>query len=233
MTLSQTKDGPGTMSDGFDVLVKEANAFFAELSKNNTKDWFEPRKAYYVDHIKKPAELFTDLISEDVSRKTGQSVTGKVFRIYRDTRFSKDKTPYNTHLHILWSVPNTDRPLPAWFFGCAPDEFLVGLGVMSLSGDALTRYRAFIDTWGDDTRAALEHIAENAEGSLSDFGAPPLKRVPKPYDANHPHADLLKRKGLVVTAPMPQDWAETGLVAAVNRRIDDLMPLWTLLHDHL
>jgi hypothetical protein len=61
---------------------------------------------FYRDEIKKPAELMADLFAEDLARHTGKCrMVSKVFRIHRDVRFSKDKTPYNTHLHLLWSRP--------------------------------------------------------------------------------------------------------------------------------
>ncbi len=215
------------MEDGFADLIDRSNAFFAGLAANNTRDWFEPRKDDYVAGIRKPAELLADLLAGDIARKTGRAVTPKVFRIYRDVRFSRDKTPYNTHLHLMWSAPGATAP--AWFFGSSPDYLVLGTGVMGLSGPALARYRAFVDRQGDALAAAIA-AAERAVGAeVSDWGPEPLKRVPKPYGQDHPHADLMKRKALALSAPLGEGWRKSGLVPAINARVDALMPVWRLL----
>jgi uncharacterized protein (TIGR02453 family) len=88
--------------DGFTQLVDEARAFFAQLDANNTKEWFEPRKAHYQTHIRQPAELLCELVGEELAHLTGKRHSGKVLRIYRDVRFSREKRPYNVHLHMVW-----------------------------------------------------------------------------------------------------------------------------------
>ena len=220
------------MADGFEQMVDEALTFFAELERNNSKDWFNPRKAHYKAAIADPAAFFADLVAEDIARITGQPHAPKVFRIYRDVRFSKDKTPLNTHLHVMWQPADKDALAPSWFWGLSRDYFVLGMGVMGLQGDALTRYRAFVDRWGGPLTDALV-AAEQAGASLSDWGPEPLKRVPKPYDADHPQAELLKRKALALSAPMPDDWRNQGLVKATLARVQDLMPVWRMFHDHL
>ncbi|MEL6240129.1 MAG: DUF2461 domain-containing protein [Pseudomonadota bacterium] len=217
------------MSDGFEQMVDEALQFFGELEANNKKPFYEANKARYASAIRKPAELFADLVAEDLNRLTGMSHKPKVFRIHRDVRFSKDKTPYNTHLHLMWSPPGADPVVPIWFWGLAKSYFIIGMGIAGLKGDWLTRYRQMIDDVGDEIAQALDHIGSDADASLSDWGAVPLKRVPKPYDQDHCHADLLRRKSLVVNAPLPSDWRETGLLRATNARMAQLMPLYSAL----
>jgi len=212
------------MADGFDAMVDSAVGFFQELAQNNSKDWFDPRKAHYTNEIKKPAELLGDLIAEDLSRLTGRGHKPKLFRIYRDVRFSKDKTPLNAHLHLLWKDPGGDALTPSFFLGMSPSYFIMGAGLMGLSGPSLTAFRAHVDRDGDALDDALETAAAKGIG-ISDWGPEPLKRVPKPYDQDHPHADLLKRKALAVTGPIPNTWRDTGLVKAINTRITDLLPV--------
>lgn len=220
------------MADGFEQMVDAAAPFFTELAANNSKAWFDPHKARYIDEIRKPAEFMADLISEDLARITGKAHQPKVFRIYRDVRFSKDKTPLNAHLHVMWGSADKDALAPSWFFGLSPDYFIVGIGVMSLQGQNLTRYRAFVDSWGDGLQDALDGVV-HIGGELSDWGPEPLKRVPKPYDSDHHHAELLKRKALAVTVPMPADWRAAGVVKSVNTRIKDLLPVWEMFDKHL
>lgn len=217
------------MADGFEHMVDSALAFFTELSLNNSKDWFAPRKDHYSETIKKPAEFLGDVISEDLARITGRAHRPKLFRIYRDVRFSKDKTPLNAHLHLMWSDPGGDDLTPSWFFGLAPDYFIMGMGVMGLKGDGLAKFRAHIDHRGDVLQGALNDGEQRGLG-ISDWGPELLKRVPKPYAVDHPQAELLKRKALAVTGPIAPDWRDMGLVKAMNARINDLKPIADALH---
>ncbi len=219
------------MSDGFTQMIDDGNAFFAELAQNNTKDWFNPRKDHYVENIRKPAEFFADLLADDFSRIAGRAMKPKVFRIYRDVRFSKDKTPLNAHLHILWSPVGDNSFAPAFFFASSPADLSVGFGMPVLKGAALTRFRAFIDVWGDQLVDAVDKTGM----TYSNWGAAPLKRVPKPYDPDHPHADLLRKKGLILGAPLGQDWreAEGGLVTAVRAKFEGTEPLRRLFDEKL
>ncbi|MBF9042615.1 TIGR02453 family protein [Rhodobacterales bacterium HKCCE4037] len=214
------------MSDGFAEMIQHANGFFTKLRANNNRDFFKAHKDTYTSEIRKPAELLADLVAEDLSRHTGKLHAPKVFRIHRDVRFSKDKTPYNTHLHMMWSQPG-DAPSPAWFFGSAPDYLLLGMGVMNLQKESLTAYRSMIDRRGDD----LTEVMETSGARLSDWGPDPLKRVPKPYDQDHPHVEFLKRKAFALTRDLPDGWQDKGLLKALNSVIPTLLPAWTILHE--
>lgn len=216
------------MADGFSEMIVTANGFFKELAANNTKPFYEERKDFYVSEIKKPAELLADLLAEDVARITGVAHKPKLFRIHRDVRFSKDKTPYNAHLHLMWSQREEGKP--AWFFGSSPEYLIVGVGVMGLQKERLTAYRAFVDKRGDELQPALDKARASVGAEVSDWGPEPLKRVPKPYDPEHPHGDLLKRKALAVSAPPRQDWQAHGLVPAVGATMEGLLPVWKLLN---
>lgn len=214
--------------DGFNQMIDDSRAFFAELKQNNSKDWFNPRKDHYNARIKKPAELFADLLAEDFSGLAGIAHKPKVFRIYRDVRFSKDKTPLNTHLHIMWTAGDA-RFSPAFFFASEVDGLHVGCGIMGLKGDDLLRYRAFIDSWGD-----LYGEAVAATGMTpSDWGEAALKRVPAPYGQDHPHAELLKQKKIVLGKPLGEGWRDAGIYSAVKQAFKDAAPLRDLLAEKL
>lgn len=218
-------------ADGFTQLIDISNAFFAELSNNNSKDWFNPRKDHYNENIKKPAEFLGEVLAEDFSRISGQTYVPKLFRIYRDVRFSKDKTPLNAHLHMIWKQPGDQPFAPAFFFGSEPGDMTVGFGVMGLKGAALTRFRAFVDHWGDQLIDAIGQSGMD----WSDWGDAPLKRVPAPYDGDHPHADILKRKSLIISTKMDEAWRvhDGGLVKAIRTQFEKTLPLAKLLGDKL
>ncbi|MEM9551467.1 MAG: TIGR02453 family protein, partial [Pseudomonadota bacterium] len=182
------------MSDPFATLIPDARAFLSDLAANNTRDWFAAHKSQYESALKTPAAHLLDQIAADFARDHRETVKPKLFRPHRDVRFSKDKTPYHTHLHLLWQVVR-DGAAPGYFFGIAPDYVRIGGGMMGFDKPALTAFRTAVDGTAGD---ALKSILATASQSGLEAGDPELKRVPAPFDADHPRADLLRRKGLTV-----------------------------------
>lgn len=217
--------------DGFDALLTESRAFFRALQNNNSKEWFEPRKEEFAANIRKPAEFLASLMAEDLSRLTGAALSPRVFRIHRDLRFSKDKTPYKTWLHMTWQTHPIGPLTPMLFFGVEPEATRVGCGIMGLSGPALTRYRACVDRHGE----ALEEAIETAGGVLSEHMADLLQKVPRPYTPDHPQGDLLRRKSLIAMRELGPDWmpGARGLIPALLAEFKTLIPLRALLAEHL
>ncbi|SFJ80285.1 DUF2461 domain-containing protein [Jannaschia pohangensis] len=219
------------MSDGFTEMLDRAQAFYGALARNNSRDWFEPRKAGWKADIEAPARLLAEIMADEISRITGEAHASKVFRINRDVRFSKDKSPYKTMLAMLWAPGDRDDLAPSFYFGIQPETTFVGCGMSGFEKTALTRYRAMVDRWGD----RLTEVMEQTGGTLADIGPEPLKRVPKPYDPDHPHAALLKRKDLALGLPLAEGWRDTGdgLVAALSDRIEALLPFQRFLVERL
>ncbi len=113
------------MTSEFSRLVPDARAFFSALAANNTRDWFLANKATYEAELRLPAMALLDTLGADIERIMGTPPTPKLFRPHRDVRFSKDKTPYHLHLHLLWSTPPV-----GWFLGIGRDYLSVGGGVI-------------------------------------------------------------------------------------------------------
>lgn len=211
------------MSDEFQSLVTEAQGFFTELAQNNDRDWFEARKAHYKSRIEAPARLAVTLFEQDLSRLTGLSHTGKLGRIYRDTRFSNDKSPYNIYLHGYWG--HAAIPTSGWLFRITADGCDYVTGLHDLDTPALGRFRAAVDRTGDALETAI--AAGRAAGcDLVAMGPEPLKRVPQPYDAAHPHADHLRRKGIVLGGRLGAADLAGGLLPALAARTQALLPFW-------
>jgi uncharacterized protein (TIGR02453 family) len=206
------------MSDPFANLIPEARAFFAALQADNSKDWFDAQKARYTDRIRKPGEALGEVMAAELGRLTGRALQPKVYRINRDVRFSKDKSPYNTHLHMLWSTGAEDRP--GWFFAVSPEGVSLSTGVMGFTPGGLEWVRHAIADEPEPWLAAV------SVGTLGDWGEPPLKRVPKPWDDSHPAADLLRRKSLILTLPLDGADLSPGLVPVLTDAAARLMPFW-------
>lgn len=176
--------------DGMQDFLPRVLRFMGELSAHNDRDWFNANKARFEADVKRPAGLLLEDIEARLEHDLGLRTKPKLYRVHRDIRFSKDKTPYNTHLHMQWSM---ERAPVCFLFGASRDYCQLGVGAMVFPKDSLDRWRA--------------HVAENhvvcgnvrklkAHGWTNDV--PALKRVPPPYPPDHPEADLLRRKGLVL-----------------------------------
>ena len=211
------------MTDAFAQLIPDARRFFAELQADNTKDWFDANKARYTDTIRKPAEALGQVMAAELNRMTGRTLQPKIYRINRDVRFSKDKSPYNTHLHLLWSMGAEDRP--GWFFAVSPGGVSLSTGVMGFTPGGLDWARHAI---ADDPQPwlAAVHAVRDHGGDIADWGEPPLKRVPKPWDDTHPAADLLRRKSLILTLPLDGANLSPGLVPVLAGAAERLLPFW-------
>lgn len=179
--------------DGFSRFPPEALDFLSALKANNDRDWFAQNKDVYERAVKAPAEEFCSVITPRLEKLTGMRHRARIFRIHRDVRFSRDKTPYNAHLHIAF-MAQADGPLePGWFFGLEPQRLVVGTGVFELTATALDAFRARVAGADGD---ALSGLMTRLERDGVRFGEPELKRVPQPYAADHGNADLLRRKSL-------------------------------------
>lgn len=221
-------EDPQAVEDGFAAMVDAAGRFFPELAANNSREWFEPRKARYVEEVRRPAEALARVFEGELHRLTGEPHAGKVYRVNRDVRFSREKHPYNAHLHVLWRPADAERA-PGWFFGLSPAYMIVAAGSMGFEDGALDRWRALVDAKGARLARAIAEAHAAVGAGIAEWGPEPLKRVPKPYPADHPHADLLKRKALILSAPVPPGWRETGLVPTLAGACAALLPPWRLL----
>lgn len=189
------------------TLISDARHFLSELSENNNRDWFKANKDRYDATLKGPALALLDQTSADLTRLTDLPVKTKLFRPQRDTRFSKDKTPYHLHLHMLWNLSPQAAQSPAFFLGISPDYISVGGGMMQFDKASLLDWRAAVDQQGDSWSALLDTMVQDGW----DIREPDLKRVPAPFDKTHAHGDLLRRKGLSAWREIPDDNLHTQM----------------------
>ncbi|SFR34730.1 TIGR02453 family protein [Yoonia tamlensis] len=183
------------------ALISQAQAFYAQLADNNTRDWWTQNRATYDDRLKPGALELLDELTAPLSDLAGAPVTPKLFRPHRDVRFSKDKTPYNTHLHMMWQI-QTDAPQnPVFFFGIGVDYVSAGAGLMGFEKPMQTNWRTMLDLDGDRMLAILDGL----EATGFSFREPALKRVPAPYDQDHPAARFMRMKGAVASREVPHD----------------------------
>ncbi len=191
-------------------MVPDVRAFLDALAADNSRDWFQAHKARYEAALKAPAEALLAVVAPELAAMAEAPVETKLFRMNRDVRFSADKTPYHTHLHMLWRPRGAAAP--AWFFGIARGYVRAGWGTMAFSKPGLEAWRDLMG--GDDGMAAAAAIA--ATGLAP--SAPGLKRVPAPWPQDHPRADHLRRKGLMLWADVAD--ARPGTLMEVFARAE-------------
>jgi len=186
-------------------FTRETVQFLTDLKANNERQWFAAHKPIYDEIVKPQAETFCDLMAAELEAMTKVPHRSKLFRIYRDVRFSKDKTPYNAHVHISF-FPEGRRGF--WFFGLDPERLVVGAGAMDFDKASLTDYRAAVA--GDNGKKIAATVAKLLKAGYR-MHDPELKKVPREYDADHPRGDLLRRKGLAM-------WKDIGTAKAATRK---------------
>lgn len=175
--------------------------FLKKLSRNNNREWFEKNKSRYLE-IKDEFELFVGDLLQDMTAfdesLAGLNPKKLTFRIYRDVRFSKDKTPYKTNVSAGISPGGKGMGLPGYYFQIEPgNKSMVAAGMYQPSPENLAKIRQEIDYNGDTLAGTLkERKFKKIFGNL--WNDDKLKTMPKGYAADHPHRELLKLKSFIV-----------------------------------
>jgi uncharacterized protein (TIGR02453 family) len=183
------------------MLKKETLSFLEELKENNNREWFEKNKHRYEDARKDLCTLVGKLIKRisafDPSVK-GQEVKDCVFRIYRDIRFSGDKTPYKTHLGAAFSKGGKTSFEPGYYIHIEPGNCFLAGGVWHPLPPQLNAIRQEIAYNEEEFRGILKEKGFKKFFSGLDK-EDMLKTAPKGYPKDHPAMDLLKLKSFTVS----------------------------------
>ena len=207
--------------------------FLAGLASDNSKRYFDAHRATYEEALLEPARDFVTALGDELKRRVSPGihadprVNGSIFRINRDTRFSKDKTPYKTHLDLFfWEGVGRSRECPGFFFRLGPDVLLLGAGMHRFDARRLEAYREAVAADGPG-RALESAVAGVTRGGSVQIGGKSFKRVPQGFDPAHQRAELLKHDGLYVwtEAPPSKLVHEAGLVAWCAERSEPLAPV--------
>lgn len=178
--------------ENFDHFSNASMVFLKDLKAQNNREWFASNKGIYDQEIRAPAKSFAQETEIALEALTGIPHRSKIFRIHRDVRFSKDKTPYNTHIHLSFTPETGHANPPMWFFGQNTERLSLGCGVFQYDKPGLSRFRSAMAGTKGAALIALRDTLWNAGIRVSD---PHLKRVPSGFDPDHPHKDALLRKG--------------------------------------
>ncbi|MFK8033140.1 MAG: DUF2461 domain-containing protein [Hyphomicrobiales bacterium] len=212
----------------FSGFAMETIDFMKELHANNTREWFAENKKVYESLYKAPALAFADIMSAELQSLTGDIHSPKLFRIHRDVRFSKDKTPYNTHLHISFTPEHGRESPPCWFFGLDTTSLSLGVGIFGFQSEELDTFRKRIVSKDGETFAK---VLKKLTASGARIGEPALKQVPTGYPKDHPHQALLRHKGLTAWKDLGDETEALNdeLVNVCLAEFKRLKPLYDLL----
>lgn len=180
------------MATGRKLFTGDTLAVLEELAVNNNSCWFKANKHRYDSHVLRPATQFSTIMLGKLEALTGLEHSYKIFRVYRDIRFSADKSPYNTDVRIHFR-PAALGLAPGWFWGLSSSQVTIGSGIFQMDGLTLEAFRRAVLT---ERATPLKKIIKALEKQGAVFNEPELKRVPFGHAAGHPNATLLRRKRL-------------------------------------
>lgn len=194
----------GVAFRGFDP---DALAFFAELRQNNTKEWWAAHRARFDAHVAAPLEELAAALADEFGDL-------KIFRPYRDVRFSADKSPYKLQIGMV------TRSRVAHYLQLSEEGMLTGGGVYDVPAPALTRFRELVDD--DASGGRLQQLLDDlAARGFTLMSADALRTAPRGYATDHPRIELLRLRRLAVGRhDVPEEWMWTPVA------LDEVRDRW-------
>lgn len=184
------------MAAAFSGFPEEGMKFFRGLAKNNNRDWFQPRKEIFERSLKQPMEQLVEALNAQLLKFAPQYITEPkraIYRIYRDTRFSKDKTPYKDHIAASFSRIGMEKHISAGFyFSVSPKEIEVAGGVYMPGPDQLKLIRQYLLENHEEFRAISGN--RSLRKQMGDLWGEQMTRTPKGFLPGHAADDLIRYK---------------------------------------
>jgi len=211
--------------------------FLIELSQNNDRDWFTANKARYETHVRGPALSIIRAMAPRLAEiapsldAIDKKVGGSLMRIYRDVRFSKDKSPYKTNVGLQFRHrAGKDVHAPGVYVHVDIEEVFMGVGLWQPDREPLSAIRQRIADKPEAWQAIIES-APFTDGPWEQHGAR-LKRIPRGFDKAHPMAEELKRKSFIAVRPLDPELLESpALCDTIADHILTLRPYMAFLCD--
>jgi uncharacterized protein (TIGR02453 family) len=195
----------------FLAFPKEGLQFLRTLKRNNNREWFQEHKSIYENSLKQPMSDLIAALAEDFQKfapEMAASSKTSAYRIYRDTRFSNDKSPYKTHIAAVFPRTGLGKHEGAGFYlHVDPSELLIGGGLYMPLPEDLSSVRQKIS---DDAGSFLKIVTNRQFRKM--FGTvagEKLSRVPRGFRSDHPAAEYLKHKQYLVSQTFPAVLATT------------------------
>lgn len=217
------------MDTDFDGFEKDALRLMADLRKHNDRAWFQKNKKRFDAAVVEPARAFVEALGERLQDLDGRvsydpRINGSILRLARDTRFSKDKTPYSEHVTLRFWL-GKDKKGPGFWLRFNDRMFGIGAGAHVLDDKVLGRFRKRVAD--EKTGAALAKSLAGLKRKGYETMGEHYKRVPRGFDADHPREALLRHRGLFVfqeTKP-PSELGSAKLVPYCVKRCKEVAPV--------
>ncbi len=204
--------------------------FLKDLQKNNNRDWFAEHKPKFTEAQNNAKELYAGI--RDNLEKHDEIEKFKLFRIYRDVRFSKDKTPYKAH--FAGSFSRLGKHLRGgYYLRIRPGESFLAGGFWEPNKEDLLRIRKEIEVDATEIRDILtdKNFIKYFGGK---FEGEELKTAPRGFDKEHPDVDLLRKKGFIaVRSFTDKEVLDPGFINEVDQSFQALRPFFDLFSDIL
>jgi uncharacterized protein (TIGR02453 family) len=210
--------------------------FLRDLEANNDREWFQARKEQYEKVVREPMLAAVAAVNRELARFAPDYVTDPakaVYRVYRDTRFSKDKTPYKTHVGaLMWHQRLGKSGGAAFYFHLSTKEFLMAGGLYHCEPHLLLAVREHIAEHHERLRAILRRKA--VQSLLGELQGDRLSRPPKGWGTDHPAADLLRYKDLLLETTLRAGEAlKPSAINEVVSRFRAMAPMLEFLNEPL
>ncbi len=218
----------------FPGFPPEALKFLRGLKRNNKREWFQARKEIFDTKVRAPMEQLVEAINAELLKFAPEHITDPkkaIYRIYRDTRFSPDKTPYKTHIAAIFPRRGLDRHTSAGFyFHLSTEETGVASGLYGPGKDELLLVRR----WIEQNHERFRKASRGPEKLLGKFHGDSLTRTPKGFDAAHPAEDLVRMKSWLYWVELKPELAETPkLLPELIQRFRAAAPVMEMLNTPL
>ncbi len=211
------------------TVPKTTFSFFKRLEKNNNRDWFNEHKPAFKD-LEKDVKLFYNSLMERM--RTHDEIEGmKMFRIYRDVRFSKNKAPYKTHFGGSFKRA-TARLRGGYYLHIQPGDSFIATGFWQPSKEDLFRIRKEFETDDGEIREILANKKFNT--IWGNFVGEELKTAPKGFDKEHSAIDLIRKKQFIFTKQFSdKEVLEADFIDKVNESFKAVRPYFNYMSDVL
>ena len=212
--------------------MKSILPFLRELEKNNNREWFNANKDKYLQAKAEFDEFIDSLIAELQlidPRVAGATAKNTVFRIYKDIRFSKDKTPYKTQMGAYIIGGGRKAQMPGYYLHIQAGESFLAGGMYKPEAEHIKAIRKEIVNFPEDITAIIENPEFKKNYSLYDKDK--LKRPPQGYSADDEMIELLKNKHFIASKNIPEEWIDSeDLKPNIIKVCKDLLPLNNFLY---
>jgi len=221
------------------MLQTSTLQFLKQLAKNNNKEWFDANRKKYdaakADHLQSVQKIIDEFSKTDT---TLSSLAAKdcLFRINRDIRFSKDKSPYKTNFGAYINANGKKSMNAGYYLHIQPGKSFVGGGMYQPDADALKKIRQEIDYNFDAFQNIFNHKKFKAvyTKGISKDGDVSLSRPPKGYDENNPAIEFIKLKSIIAMTPLTDaQITDKKFTLTVVRAFEALHPLIVFLNNAL